>query len=415
MSEKLKNLRAQRAALVAESKNVFDKAGENFTAEHKKEIDEIHAKIDVVDAGIQALNKQLEHEANAPTIENAARTDAERLQISVDEATARRSAAQNALRTFLVAGPEHMTPEEKQLFRAVKGSADGQTKGTDAAGGYTVPTTLVAQLKEALKAYGGMRSVATVISTERGEDMSWPTVDETSNEGELVAEAASMNTVLDIAFGLKTLNAFKYSSKVVTASLELLQDSSLDIEAYVAKALGERLGRITEKHFTTGDGSGKPQGIIPAVSVGVTASSGGTTSQSYTNFVDLEHSIDPAYRQGARWMFNDAVLKNAKKLVDSQGRPLWRPGMGGGDPDNILGYGYTINQGMATPAANAKTIAFGRLSDYVIRDVLNIQFFRFADSAFTMNGLVGFLAFMRADGDFMGAGASVKVFQQAAS
>jgi predicted phage gp36 major capsid-like protein len=33
-----------------------------------------------------------------------------------------------------------------------------------------------------------------------------------------------------------------------------------------------------------------------------------------------------------------------KKLKDGQGRPLWRPGVTGGDPSDILGYGYTVNQ-----------------------------------------------------------------------
>jgi HK97 family phage major capsid protein len=69
------------------------------------------------------------------------------------------------------------------------------------------------------------------------------------------------------------------------------------------------------------------------------------------------------------------VLAEVKKIVDaSTGRPIWMPNMIGGAPDTILGYPYFINQSMAVAAGSGsgKSILFGQLSKYIIRDVRDV-------------------------------------------
>jgi len=109
-------------------------------------------------------------------------------------------------------------------------------------------------------------------------------------------------------------------------------------------------------------------------------------------------------------MFSDAALKVIKKLLDSQNRPLWLPDVAGNAPATILGYGYQINQDVAVPAASAKSIVFGDLSKYVIRDVMALTYYRFDESC-----QVGFLAFLRSGGNYMDVGGAVKVYQHPAS
>jgi HK97 family phage major capsid protein len=126
--------------------------------------------------------------------------------------------------------------------------------------------------------------------------------------------------------------------------------------------------------------------------------------------------VDPAYRTNGRYMFHDQSLKALKKLKDSQGRPLWRPGVTGGDANDILGYGYTINQHMPVMAASAKSILFGDFKKYLIRDVMAVTLFRFADSRYLEKGQVAFLAWSRHDGDLIDASNdALKTFQHAAS
>lgn len=290
---------------------------------------------------------------------------------------------------------------------------------TPAEGGYTVPTEVAQSVIEALKAFGGMREAATVIQTDGGNPINWPTSDGTAEVGEIVAENTAA-TALDITFGVKTLNVFKYSSKVVAVPFELLQDSAVDIEGLVRGRLAQRLGRISNTHYTNGSGSGQPTGLVTAATVGVTASTGGTVTVTYSNLVDLIHSVDPAYRIGGvcRFMMNDNSLKAVQKLLDTNNRPIWSEsydaGILGGVPLRLLGYPITINQDMPSMAANAKSIAFGDFSQYVIRDVLQVAMFRFADSPYIKLGQIGFLAWMRSGGNLTDSNA-VKLFQNSAS
>lgn len=124
--------------------------------------------------------------------------------------------------------------------------------------------------------FGGMRSVATVLQTEKGNDMSFPTSDGTSEVGEIVAQNATA-TAADPTFGVKSLSVYQYSSKVVAIPFALLQDSQIDIEAFVQSRLVTRLGRITNTHFTTGTGTAQPTGVVTAAANGVTAAN--ATSQ----------------------------------------------------------------------------------------------------------------------------------------
>jgi HK97 family phage major capsid protein len=114
-------------------------------------------------------------------------------------------------------------------------------------------------------------------------------------------------------------------------------------------------------------------------------------------------------------MFHDTTLRQLKKLKDGQGRPLWLPSVAGGEPDRFLDHTYTINQDMPVMAANAKSILFGDFGQYLIRDIMEVTLFRFDDSPFITKGQIGFLAWARADGNLMTAGAPLKYFQNSAT
>ncbi len=174
-----------------------------------------------------------------------------------------------------------------------------------------------------------MRAVATVMQTSGGNMIPWPTVDETAVEGEIVPENTAATTG-DFNFGTTNIGAYKFSSKIVTIPFELLQDQGpgFDIEAFTRRALATRIARITNRLFTTGTGTGQPQGIVTATGIGKVGLTGQTAAVLPDDLVDLEHSVDPAYRSmpGVGWMWHDTTLRQLKKLKDSQGRPLWLPG-----------------------------------------------------------------------------------------
>jgi len=280
-----------------------------------------------------------------------------------------------------------------------------QAVGTGAAGGYTVPQGFLRDLITRMKAYGAVRRVAKVITTDTGADTPIPTVDDTSVTGRLLSENTQL-TATDVTFGTKTIKAYVYSSDLVLVSYQLMQDSAFDVQAELTDLLGTRLGRIMNAHFTTGSGSGQPQGVVTGGTVGVTGATGTTTTygtdtaNAYSNLIDMVHAVDPAYRQGGncRWMGSDTALAKIRKLADGQNRPLWEPSVQAGVPDMLLGYPYETNPDMAVPAASAKSLAFGDFAQgYLVRTVRDVQMVRL-DERYADYLQVGFFAFSRADG-----------------
>lgn len=281
------------------------------------------------------------------------------------------------------------------------------------AGGETIPEGFMREFELSLLAFGGMRQVSRIVRTATGNDLPWPTSNDTGNSGAILAENAAV-TEQDIVTAAITFNAFKYTSKLVRVSIELLQDTAFNLVTVLGRMLGERIGRITNTHFTTGDASSKPNGIVTAAGVGVTAASG--TAITSDELIDLFHSVDPAYRgPGSGWMMADGVAKLIRKLKDGNSQYLWQPGLTIGMPDVMLGAPVTINQDMdQVPAVNDLVVIFGQLNKYIIRDVANMRLRRLVER-YADNDQEGFVAFSRHDGDLLDAGTDpVKSLKMAA-
>lgn len=402
---RIQDLREQRNSHAIEMRNMLD----NNTGKWDKDL---QASYDSHDSAIADLDQQIK---NAQRVMDLSAES----KFGIGEVGAPSAGIPKAGRElyskWLRKGDNGLSSDEWAAVRNVL-----STSGAGAEGGFTVQTDVALELLDALKAYSGMRQEAEIIRTAAGNPLSFPTSNGTAEVGELVAENGSA-TDLDPSFGTLPLNVFKFSSKVVTVPIELLQDSQIDIEAFVRGRLVTRLGRVTEQMYTTGTGTGQPTGLITAATVGVTAATGGSTTVTYDNLVDLQHSIDPAYRIGGRvcYMFNDSTLRSIRKIKDGQNRPIFVPGyevgVPGGVPDTLLGAPICINQNVASMAANAKSIAFGDLSYYKIRDVMDVTMFRFTDSAYAKKGQVGFLAWMRSGGNLIDVGGAVKIFQNSAT
>lgn len=285
---------------------------------------------------------------------------------------------------------------------------------TTTEGGYTVPSEIAKMVIDKLKAYGGMRDVAEIISTDSGNALNWPTSDGTSEVGEIVGENAAAAGA-DITFGTVGLNVFKYSSKKIALPVELIQDSAIDVVQFVVDRLVTRIARITNTHYTVGTGTTQPDGVIPRAGTGKTGTTGQTLTVTIDDLIDLKHSVNRAYRQNAKFMMNDLSVAIVSKLKETTGRPIWEPGLTIGAPDVLLGHALVTNDDVAVMAANAKSIAFGDFRKYVIRDVKNSTVLRrFDDSAFALNGQVGFCGWQRTGGQLVDPNA-VKVYINSAT
>lgn len=330
-----------------------------------------------------------------------------------------KDAYRDAFDKFCRYGMQDMEPEERQLLRSnfdPKLRAQGEITG--GAGGYTVPMGFWAKVTETQKYYGGAANGAEPINTDTGNEIPWPTNDDTANVGYQLGENTQASNEGDLAFGQKALGAFTYVSGPVLASFALLQDSGIDIEAFIARKMGERIGRIKNTRFTTGIGGTQPQGYITGATTGKTTA--GATDITYNELIDLIHSVDAAYRASGRcqWKFHDLTLAYVRKIRDDVGgaglgHPIWEPSAKAGTPDVLLGYSYSVNNDMATIAATAKTIAFGDfMSGFVVRTVKGGQMMRLTER-YADYMQVGFLGFERADALVQDSGAYKLLVQHA--
>lgn len=404
----IQDLRERRTALATNLHDLLDKnPGDKWSNELQAKYDEGMAEIEAIDGEAKRIQNVLDAIAEGNEVAQVR---------NVVERKAHDNKQPDHLRLFnklLREGERAITVDEWSTLR------NTMSVGTAAQGGYTVPVEVAASVADALKAYGGMRSCAEVFRTAAGNDINFPTSDGTAEVGELIGENTTA-TGADPSFGVVTIKTFKFSSKIVAVPFELLQDSSIDMEAFIRMRLVTRLGRITNTKFTVGTGTGEPNGVVTAAASGKVGTTGQTLTVIFDDLVDLVHSVDPAYRNlgNAKFMMNDASLKILRKLKDTQGRPIFLPGydgLGAAMPDTVLGYPVVINQDIPVMAANAKSILFGDFSFYKIRDAMDMQMFRFDDSAYIKLGQIGFLAWMRSGGNFVDVGGAVKFYQNSAT
>lgn len=289
---------------------------------------------------------------------------------------------------------------------------------TAASGGYTVAEDFSGELESALVDYSNVRGVCDEFTTATGADMPWPTEDDTSNTGEQLGEGVE-TAFADTTFSSVTFGAFKFSSKGILVSHELLNDSFFNLEQFLGQQIGHRIGRIQGQRFTTGTGTGQPKGIVACASAGVTAA--GATAITAPELTRLAFSVDRAYRQGPKvgYMMHDSILAYCMTLVDTTGKPLFRETFRDGVSMLVMnGFPVYTNQFMQSattatglPVTATKSVLFGDFSKFKIRDVGTVRVRRL-DERYATSDELGFIGFMRSDSDCINANA-IKYLLQA--
>lgn len=419
---KSKELRREAGKIYAQMNEILSRNTGKMTSEDDVKFDELDKSYNDLIRQAEKIERfekaQIESE-QSEEVETKKSFNAEDL-----DPEKRKKAEDIAMRSYLTSGevPQElrgvMSPMAKEkddneyISKAMKelGLVRATQTTTTTAGGYTIPRGFMAELEKAIKAYGGMWEAARIIKTAQGNTMDWPTTNDTSNKAYLLAESGSAATAAQaVVFGQQQFEAYKYTSGLIQVPTELLQDSEFDIASLMVELLAERIWRGTNEAFTTADGSSKPKGITAAAAYG--GSTSNDTALVYDDFVNLEHSIDPGYRAGASFMFHDSVLREAKKIKDSQNLPIWNPSlMANGAPGTLLGYKYTINQdlpifwsGNATDNDTDKSLLFGDFKKYIIRQVRNMRIVRLNERYGELDQ-TAFVVFLRVDGDLLNAG-----------
>lgn len=397
MSDQLKKLFDERAKAWAEVQTLGDT--EDRSAEQEESYDRALKDVD-------RLSEQIENEEKRKRLSAVMTPDDARgserggeSHAPAPEATpeARDEHYREAFGVYLREGMSGLNAEQRNaLQKGYDAEVRAQGSATGSAGGYLIPTEMLNKMTETLKAFGGLLGVANVVPTATGNPLQWPTNDDTGNVGAIITENTQI-TEDDTAFGQKELGAYIYTSKLVRVPWSLLQDQVFNLEGFLGRKLGERIGRALAPHLATGTGTSQPEGLFVGASAsGVTTA--GATAIVVDELIDLEHSVDPAYRNsgGCRFVFNDATLKYVRKLKDSDGNYLWQPSVREGVPSTILGRPYTVDQGVDDIAAGKEAVGFGDVGyAFTVRQVaggsLVVMRERYAD--YLQNGYFGFQRF----------------------
>ena len=406
----IKELREQAATTLAEARSNLDAISDKSTPEQRTEAEqsvdralesagELEARADRMER-LEAAERQSEETRDRE--ERQAR-ESKRPNLPAGESRQGDNGAsyRSAFAKYACGMADDLSSEERAILRSGVATSEtrAQLAGTTTAGGYTVPTELMQEIEIAMIASGPMYSsdICRVINTPSGNPMTLPTIDDTTSTDEAHTEGGTVTDDggKDVTVGQKTLGAHAYNTEWVRWSWELQSDSDFSWEGILGELLGERLGRGGNSRLTTGTGSGQPNGIVTASSLGKTTTA--VAAVTADEILDFVHSIDPAYRSAtkARVMFNDTTLLALRKLKDGDGNYLLREAPDGSGRLTVgsVSVPYSINQAMDSMGTGNKFMVYGDFGKYFVRKVAAPTMFVARERFAPDQGILGLIRF----------------------
>lgn len=384
MSEIANRLRDRRLNLVNEMRGVVDTASEenrDFTAEETGRLAAIDEEIDRIDKRMAGV---LEQEQRAKEQDDA----------------------YNALTGKAGKGgrEDRSDPEKEEIRAFIRGQ--GQRALEVAPGGRVelrdlttsssgvIPTGFRAQLWEyMLEESGILNAGVDVLETAGGETIKLPRATAHSAAGSTTEGTAISESDPTLSSVNSTVVKEGY---VVQLSTELLQDSGVDLNGYLARSAGRALGLAV--------GAAAVTAAVAAASAGATTATGeltnlgsqGTVGKGFDYLITLFHSVIDPYRRRSTcsWLMADAAAAMVRKIKSTEGVYAWQPSLIPGQPDTILSKPVHIDTNVADPGASAESILFGDFSSLVVRIAGGFRFERSDDFAFNAD-LVTFRALVR--------------------
>lgn len=407
-------LRNQRAQAIAEARKLIDSIeaeGREMTVDEKNTADKMFADADALASKAEAAERKEKLEtAEAELRQAQPRKTSPRLS-SRNELD--RNGAAELMRSWALAGAPGHRPSADDNLRAAEYGFDlgsqviqyrALSKGSNSAGGYTVPTSFSTELEKILNYYWNVFDAVESFNTSDGTDYPWPTVDDSTNASSIVTEASGIGSSTDPSFGAVTFKSFDYYSPIVKCSNQLLRDSARDIPSLLAELFAERMARALDTAIvSTNAGSSAPEGMLYGVSAGANLASG--NAMTVAKLLATEVSVPIQYRNlpGVGWLMHDATWSEIRGLAETTGRLMIGSDLQNGVEKRLLGYPVHISNNMtsfASPGDNQPLILFGALKKYKIRRVGGSTLTRL-NELYAANGQVGFVLHEAFDGRWL--------------
>jgi HK97 family phage major capsid protein len=356
----IKELNEKRAALVAQSRALLERA----TSEGRAMSEEEKANDTRIWNDIQSLREQADRlkgiEANEAEL-NA------RANEPVDADDAR---VQNSPRSDLRSSKEYQEAFNGYLRTGNMEHAEARAvlqADSDTGGGYFLPTQNTSNIIQALDNQLFFRQLATVIQVNNANSVGTVSLDADPADGEWTGEISSTSLDTTMAFGRRELKP-ALIAKRIKISQKLLRNLPT-IESFVQERLAYKLAVPMENAFLNGTGANQPLGIFTASANGIPASSTYDISTDNTGTAitadglkNCKYSLAAQYRRGASWMFHRDAIKIISKLTDGLGGYLWQSGIAAGDPDRLLG--LPVYESEYVPNTFTSGLYVGALGDF---------------------------------------------------
>jgi len=265
-------------------------------------------------------------------------------------------------------------------------------EGSDTLGGYLVPIDFQTDVIARLRAATVVRARANVKGTSR-DTVGIPKITGGTSQYRSAVRVTWVSETPTAGAGATNLTFGFEQMPIHTVMAETflsrndIEDAAFDIVGYLAEEFANAADIDEDNQFLTGDGNGRPRGILPSSTNALSLTevvSGDASLLTWDGLIGLTYGIDAQYRQNAAWIAAKSTYMAIAKLKDGDGQYLWREMYGNnvaGQARQLLGYPVREQEGMPAVAANAYPIVFGDLRGYYIRDRVGMSVERYLDSS----------------------------------
>ncbi|HCR86347.1 MAG TPA: phage major capsid protein [Alphaproteobacteria bacterium] len=255
------------------------------------------------------------------------------------------------------------------------------SSGSDADGGYLLTPNMSGAIAKAVFETSPMRKVASIVTVST-DQLDVIQDNDSAAAAWASSETASVSDSNSPTIGKVVITAHELVAQP-KATQRLIDDSSIDIEAWLTEKLAEIFSRTENTAFISGNGSGKPKGIL-AYGAGTASdeieqvNSGSAGAVTSDGIIKLFYALKDEYAQNANFFMNRATVQAIRLLKESStNQYLWQPGLASGQPDSLLGVPVVMASDMPVPANNSLSIAVGDFKRaYQIVDRTGIRILR---------------------------------------
>lgn len=279
----------------------------------------------------------------------------------------------------------------------------------DTAGGYLATTEFSTDVLKGIVEFSPVRQAARVGTTAAGSVI---LPKRTGKPTAAWVSEIGTRTATESAYGQLEVPNHEMSC-YVDVSTRLLEDSAISVEGEISFDLSEEFGRLEGVSFLTGDGVGKPLGLLNS---GLSyVANGHATTLSADALISIFYALPAYYRNRGAWMLNGSTLATIRKFKEATtGAYIWQPAYAAGQPETILGRPVIEAVDMPNIGEDALPIIFGDFATaYRIYDRVALSVMRDPYSQAT-NGIVRFHARRRVGGGLV-MGEALRTLKMATS